>query len=56
MRSTWDFTQILILPAQETTFEDVPLATRQFEYNLMFNLRPPKSLWRPTLPWDPPWC
>jgi hypothetical protein len=42
-RSTWDFTQILILPTQETTFEDVPLATRQFEYNLLFNLRPPKS-------------
>lgn len=46
-RSTWDFAQILVSPTPETTFEDVPLATRQFEYNLMFNLRPPKSRWRP---------
>jgi hypothetical protein len=27
----------------------VGLVTRQFEYNLLFNLRPPKSRWRPYL-------
>jgi LssY C-terminus len=29
--------------------QEVGLVTRQFDYNLLFNLRPPKSRWRPYL-------
>jgi hypothetical protein len=31
------------------TTQRVGLVTRQFDYNLLFNLRPPKSRWRPYL-------
>ena len=46
-RSTWDFAETNLLPPGDPVFEDVPLATRQFEYNLMWNLRSAKSRWRP---------
>ncbi|HVO57479.1 MAG TPA: LssY C-terminal domain-containing protein [Dongiaceae bacterium] len=48
-RSTWNYSEFDLLPTQANFFNDVPLATRQFEYNLMWNLRPPKSRWRPYL-------
>lgn len=35
--------------ASDFTPDEVGITTRQFSYNLLFNLRPPKSRWRPYL-------
>ncbi len=46
-RSTWSYAELFLQPQAETIVGDSSLATRQFEYNLLWNLRPPKSRWRP---------
>jgi hypothetical protein len=46
-RGKFAYVQALSEPANETIFGHSGLITRQFEYNLLFNLRPPKSRWRP---------
>jgi hypothetical protein len=52
-RSTWSYAEVFLQPKAETIFADSSLATRQFEYNLLWNLRPPKSRWRPYIAGGP---